>query len=377
MSTSGPQLTRYPSNLTYAQLDQRAKASYLHCRTQALRAEQAAVAINALTPRFSVDVYLGLKPKPQPSAAVARACAHLLRCVQRLPPFDDLRKLYLSRDGRDLTDSTFRCVAKINREAHESKLRVVVASAAAAASEGQLRRARSAPAVFVSAPTPRHHCYLMRHYTGLFDGAETDPAVYFSQDHQAQRLAERQRRARADLQRHALAARQAQPRQYRRHPAAHARTWQPNSRSAQHYVGKPARSSESAHEPVQVLPDLKPAPLPDPTAEATGITAHQVGTADHTNSDAASAASTVNLVAALMTLVRFVRSTLAPPGRRRYTKETQRASLSAATDRWPQTAPTLGRWICVPRDCRKARSSLSLHRDCTDGTGTRPSFEPR
>ena len=68
MTTSGSQLTRDPSNLRYAQLDQRAKVNYLHWRTQALQAKQAAVALDALTEPFSVDVYLGLKPKPQPSA---------------------------------------------------------------------------------------------------------------------------------------------------------------------------------------------------------------------------------------------------------------------------------------------------------------------
>jgi hypothetical protein len=84
-----------------------------------------------------------------------------------------------------------------------------------------------------------------------------------------------------------------------------------------------------------------------------------------------------------MTLARFVRSALAPPGRRRYTKlperhtpETRRAVLPAATDRWPPTF-ALGWWSCAPRDCRQARSSMTMHHGCTDGTGTRPSFEPR
>ena len=391
MTTSGSQLTstRYPSNLTYAQLDQRAKVNYLHWRTQALQAEQAAVALDALTEPFSVNVYLGLKPKPQPSAAVARACAYLLHCIQHLPPFDDLRKLYLSRDGRDLTSFGFRCVAKGHREAHERELRAVIAPAAAF--EGQLRLARCAPAI--SACMSRHHRYQVHHYRGVFNGSEVDSVVYFSHDQQAQRLAERQRRARADLQRHALEARRAQPRLYRQHPTAHARTWQPKLRLLQQCSIK-SNSHRSKLGTTAPLPSLPvkpgPTPLPDPAAEATDITDPQVNSegsavkADHATSDAASAASTVNLVAALMTLVRFVRGSLAPPGRRRYTKSpehhtqyTHQATLSAATDWWPRTFSGLGRWSCAPRDCRKARSSMTMHHGCTDGTGTRPSFEPR
>jgi hypothetical protein len=207
--------------------------------------------------------------------------------------------------------------------------------------------------------------------------------VYFMQDQQAHRLVERRCRAQADLRRHALAARQAQPRQYRRHSAAHARAWQPHFRPTQHCVSKPARSPESAREPAQILSDFKPAPLPDPTDEATSITDPRIGANDHAASDAASAASTINLVAALMTLVRFVRSTLMP-GRQRFTKlparhtqETQRPVLPAATDRWPPTSFALGRWSCAPQDCRRVRSSMTMHHGCTDGTGTRPSFEPR
>ena len=40
-------MTRYPSNLKYAQLEQPTEDSYLHWRTQALRAEQAAVDLDA------------------------------------------------------------------------------------------------------------------------------------------------------------------------------------------------------------------------------------------------------------------------------------------------------------------------------------------
>jgi hypothetical protein len=372
-STSGVRM-RYPPNLKYAQLDQPTKNNYLRWRTQALQAEQAAVAIGALTEHFSVSVFLGSKPKPQPSEAVARACAHLLSCIQQLPPFDDLRKLYLSHDGRDLTTFSFRCVEKVHREAHESELRAVIAPAAAF--EGQLRLTRSAPAVSASAPTPRLHRYVMHHFAGIFNGAETDPAVYFSQDQQAQRLAERQRRAQADLQRHALAARQAQPRQYRRHSPVHARSWQPKLRSPQQCSLPRAKLGPSALPPS--LP-AKPTPLPDPAAEVSVISTPKAGYPD---SDAASAASTIDLVSALLTLLRFVRGTLTPVRRRftrseRCTMETRLPVPFAATDWLFRTAYSLGRWTYVPRSCRKVRSSLRLHRGCTDGTGTRPSFEPR
>jgi hypothetical protein len=182
-----------------------------------------------------------------------------------------------------------------------------------------------------------------------------------------------------------LAARQLQPRQYRRHSPVHARSWQPKLRSPQQCSLPRAKIGPSA------LPPSLPArltSLPDPAAKVTGITEAQVSTnastvgADHDGSDAASAASTVNLVATLMSLLRFVRSTLSPPMRRRYRTpdrhaEAQQLSPSAALEQWPQTAPTLGRWTCAPRNCRKARSSLQLHHGSTDGTGTRPSFEPR
>jgi hypothetical protein len=273
-------------------------------------------------------------------------------------------------------------LAHIRRQ-HE--FHAIIAPAAALA--GQLRLARRAPAVSVSAPRPRLHRYVVHHYTGIFNGTATDPAVYFSQDQRAQRLTERQHRAQAELRHHALAARQAQPRQYRRHAQAHARSWQPKPRLPQQCNLPPARLRPSAIPPS--LP-AKPSPLPDPAAEATEITGPQVSfndsdvRADHAASDAASAASTIDLVAALMTLVRYVSSALAPQGRRRYTKlpgrhtqETQRPVLSAATDRWPPTTYALGRWNCAPRDSRKVRSSFSLHHGCTDGTGTRPSFEPR
>jgi hypothetical protein len=83
-----------------------------------------------------------------------------------------------------------------------------------------------------------------------------------------------------------------------------------------------------------------------------------------------------------LTLLRLVRGTLTPARRRftrseRCTMETRLPVPSAATDWLFQTAYSLGRWTYVPRNCRKARSSLQLHSGCTDGTGTRPSFEPR
>jgi hypothetical protein len=223
--------------------------------------------------------------------------------------------------------------------------------------------------------------------TGPKSGPQVDSAIYFAQDHQAHRLVERQRRAQAELRpsRLALAARQAQPRQYRRHSPVHARSWQSKLRSPQQCSLPRAKCGPAA--PLPSLP-LKQISLPDPAAEATDI-GPQVSfddsdvRADQATSDAASAASTITLVAALMTLVRFVRGTLAPPGRRRYTKlparhtqETRRPVLLAATDQWPP-AFALGRWSCAPRDCRQVRSSMTMHHGCTDGTGTRPSFEPR
>jgi len=238
---------------------------------------------------------------------------------------------------------------------------------------------RHAPAVFVSASTLRHHRYSVHHYAGLFNGAETDPDVYFAHDHRdqrAQRLVERQRRAQAELNRHALAARQAQPRQYRRHAPVHARSWQPKLRAPQQCSLPRAKLGPSSLPPS--LP-AKPSPLPDPAAEVTGVSTPK---AEYPDSDAASAASTIDLVAALLTLLRFVRGTLAPARRRftrseRCTMETRMPVPSAATDWLFRTAPSLGRWTCVPRNCRKVRSSLSLHHGSTDGTGTRPSFEPR
>jgi hypothetical protein len=82
-----------------------------------------------------------------------------------------------------------------------------------------------------------------------------------------------------------------------------------------------------------------------------------------------------------LTLLRLVRGTLTP-ARRRFTRsernvETRLPVPSAATDWLFRTAYSMGRWTYVPRNCRKARSSLRLHSGCTDGTGTRPSFEPR
>ena len=375
-------MPRYPMTAKYAQLDQRTRDSYLLDRTKALQAEQAAVDSDTLPEPFDIQDFLGLQPRLRrfDPAAMARVNSRFLYYIQRLPPFDDLRKLYLARDGRSLL---------INRDMRAAQIKYVrtfrTVIAPDAALEGQLRLARRAPANPASGRVPRHHCYLVHHHSGVFNGAQVDSAIYFAQDHRAHLLVERQRRAQAEHRRLALAARQLQPRQYRRHSPVHARSWQPKLRSPQQCSLPRAKIGPSA------LPPSLPArltSLPDPAAKVTGITEAQVSTnastvgADHDGSDAASAASTVNLVATLMSLLRFVRSTLSPPMRRRYRTpdrhaEAQQLSPSAALERWPQTAPTLGRWTCAPRNCRKARSSLQLHHGSTDGTGTRPSFEPR
>ena len=375
-------MLRYPSTLTYAQLDQRTRASYLVFRAKALQAEQAAVDSDTLPEPFDIQDFLGLQPRPRRLnlAAMARVNSRFLYDIQRLPPFDEMRKLYLARDGRSLL---------INRDMRAAQIKLVhlfrAVIAPDAALEGQLRLARRAPANSASSCVPRHHCYQVHHHIGIFNGPQVDSAIYFAQDHRAHRLAERQRRAQAELRRLALAARQAQPRQYRRHVPVHARSWQPKLRSPQQCSLPRAKRRPNAH-----LPSLAAqlTLLPDHAAEVTGITEVQVSTnstvgADHDGSDAASAASTVNLLATLMSLLRFARSTLSPRVRRRCQTppdrhaEAQQLSPSAALRRWPQTAPTLGRWTCVPRDDRTVRSCMRMHHGCTDGTGTRPSFEPR
>ena len=266
-----------------------------------------------------------------------------------------------------------RWAAQAKREKHERVLRAI---ASAAAHAGQLRLARRAQAISVPTCTPRHHRHLVRHYGGLFNGSEADSVVFFSQDHHTRRLVERRRRALAELQRLALVTRQAQPRCYRHHSATHARNWQPRPQPTA-CPSRRRRNGPSMH----LAPPLAATPVPqtellDSPASVIALASK----ADHAESDAASAASTVNLLAALLTLVRYVRSTL--PGRPRYTRtlpvdrHTQ-ALESAAPGRWPRTCPTMGRWSCAPRDCRQVRSSLRLHHGSTDGTGTRPSFEPR
>ena len=158
----------------------------------------------------------------------------------------------------------------------------------------------------------------------------------------------------------------------------------PTRRGARKTVASPARDEsalwrwESAPAPA-ATPATLPDPLDLPTRAPVSILKLE---ADYPDSDAASAASTIDFVAALLSLLRFVHGTLTP-ARRRFTRSnrcTMEARLlvpTAATDWMFRTAPTLGRWTCVPRDCRKVRSSFSLHHGCTDGTGTRPSFEPR
>ena len=169
---------------------------------------------------------------------------------------------------------------------------------------------------------------------------------------------------------------------YRRHPTAQARTWQPRPAFSQP-LARPLKRPRSRL-PMDDAPSLAAtlATLPDLPALPASATA-PTPKADYPDSDAASAASTIDFVAALLTLMRFVRGTLTPARRRftrseRCTMATRLPVPSAATvRRWPQTAPTLGRWTCAPRNCRKVRSSLSLHHGSTNGTGTRPSFEPR
>ena len=369
-------MPRYPMTVKYAQLDQRAKASYLLDRTQALQAEQAAVDADTLPEPFDIQNFLGLQPRLRrfDPAAMARVNARFFYYIQRLPPFDDSRKLYLARDGRSLL---------INRDMRAAQIKYVrtfsTVVAPDAALEGQLRLARRAPANPAPGRMPRHHCYLVHHYIGVFNGPQADSAIYFAQDYRAHRHVERQRRAQAEHRRLALAARQLQPRQYRRHSPVHARSWQPKLRSPQQCSLPRAKIRPSALSPslpakLTLLPDLPALP-----ASATAPTPP----ADYPDSDVASAASTIDFVAALLTLLRFVRGTLTPARRRftrseRCTMATRLPVPSAATERqWPQTAPTLGRWSCAPRNCRKARSSLQLHHGSTDGTGTRPSFEPR
>jgi hypothetical protein len=351
-------MIRYPSTLKYAQLDQRTKDSYLHWRTQALQAEQAAVDLDALPEPFGIQAFLGLQPRLRrfDPAAMAQVLARLLYYMQRLPPFDDIRRLYLARDGRNLLLNRDMRAAQIKRE---REFQAVIAPAAAL--EGQLRlpsrtgnfclSLHAAPPPLPCAPP---HWGLQRVCSRLRRLFRTRPPSTSSRG----TWSKRQRRAQAELRRHALAARQAQPRRYRRHPAAHARTWQPRQVLSQLTACLPKRQrnrlSVNLAMPLAATP-VTPPELSDSPASAIAPTFKT----DYADSDAASAASTVDLLAALLTLVRFVRSTLAPgrPGYtrtlNRHTQETQRLLPSAATDRWPRTSSAMGRWSCAPRDCRK------------------------
>ena len=59
-------MTRYPSNLKYAQLEQPTKDSYLHWRAQALQAEQAVVDLDAVPEPFDLQAFVGgLQAKAQ------------------------------------------------------------------------------------------------------------------------------------------------------------------------------------------------------------------------------------------------------------------------------------------------------------------------
>jgi len=389
-----PMRVRHHPNLKkYAQLTRTDKTIYLRWRAHTLKAEQAVVDLDVWAFWvFDMQTFLKhLEPEMLPrltdQAAISQARARLLYCVQQLPPFDDLRTLHLAPDGRSLRLNRDMRAAHIQRQ---REFHAMIAPAAALA--GQLRLTRSAPAVSASAPTPRLHRYVVHHFAGIFNGAETDSAVYFSQDQHAQRLAERQRRAQAELRRHALAAHQVQPRQYRRHPPVHARSWHPKPRAPQQCSSlsnsqraEPRPSALPLSPPVNLAPPLAATPTPATPLDSPVLPASATAPtskADYPDSDAMSAASTVDLLAALLTLLRFVHGT-PTPARRRPTRSawctmgTRQIVPSATTDWMFRTAPTLGRWTCVSRDCRKARSSLSLHCDCTDGTGTRPSFEPR
>jgi hypothetical protein len=114
-------LSRYCSGLKYAQLDQPTKTNYLHWRAQALQAEQAVVDLDALPEPFDLQAFLGFKPKLKPdkgpcphTAATAHACSRLMYCIQRLPPFDGMRQLYLADDGRNLLRHSARWEHKLS-----------------------------------------------------------------------------------------------------------------------------------------------------------------------------------------------------------------------------------------------------------------------
>ena len=197
-------------------------------------------------------------------------------------------------------------------------------------SEAQRRLARRQPAP--SSPM-RQHLYLIQHHTGVFrPGLEA--ATYFY-DNRPPCSTDRSRHT-TEHRRLELDGSASEPSQYRRHPIAHARTWQPRPAFSQPLARPPKR--QRTRLPMDVAPPsavtLTTLPdLPDLPASATAPALK----ADYPDSDGASAASTIDLVAALLTLLRFVRRTLTPARRRftrseRCTMETRLPVPSAATD---------------------------------------------
>jgi len=334
----------------YCQLDRAGKRAYLTLRLYFNR-------VDAEETRLNNQLYH--MPSSHPRRSCIRAAFVVAEADTRayrhaLPKFD-----------------SDRCTEGLSRQ--QARL-IAKAISAAAVSEAQRRLARQ-PAP--SSPI-RQHLYLIQHYTGVFRSG-IDSVTYFY-DSQLPRSADRSlhttEHGRLELEVSAL-----EPCRYRRHPIAHARTWQPRQAAPQSPAYLPKRLRTRLPVESAPAPAATPATLLDPLDLPTRATV-SIPKVDYPDSDAASAASTIDLVAALLTLLRLVHGTLTPARRRftrpnRCTMEARMLVPSAATDWMFRTAPTLGRWTCVPRDCRKARSSISLHHGCTDGTGTRPSFEPR
>ena len=331
----------------YCQLDRAGKCAYLTLRLYFNR-------VDAEETRLNNQLYHMPPSHPRRScirAALVVAEADTRAYRHALPKFD-------------------RCTEGLSRQ--QARLRAKAISAAAV-SEAQRRLARQpAPSSSI-----RQHLYLIQHYTGVFRSG-VDSVTYFY-DSQLPRSADRSlhttEHGRLELEVSAL-----EPCRYRRHPIAHARTWQPRQAAPQS-LARPKRLRTRLPVESAPAPAATPATLLDPLDLPTRATV-SIPKVDYPDSDAASAASTIDLVAALLTLLRFVHGTLTPARRRftrpnRCTMEARMLVPYAATDWMFRTAPTLGRWTCVPRDCRKVRSSFSLHHGCTDGTGTRPSFEPR
>ena len=338
----------------YWQLDRAGKRAYLTRRLYFSR-------VYAEETRLNNQLYD--MPSSHPRRSSIKAAFIVVEADSRayrraLPKFDYDRR---RTDQQVSSHQQFRLTAK--------------AVVLAAVSEAQRRLARQ-PAP--SSPM-RQHLYLIQHYAGVFrPGMDAATCFY---DSQLPRSTDRSRHT-TEHRRLELEDSAPEPCRYRRHLTGHGRTWQPRSAFSQPPARplKRQRSRPSMDDapPLAATPATPP-DLPALPASATAPTSK----ADYPESDVASAASTVDIVAALLTLLRFVSGTLTPARRRftrseRCTMETRLPVPSAATERqWPQTAPTLGRWSCAPRNGRKARSSLQLHHGSTDGTGTRPSFEPR